>query len=149
LAPRIKNPEGTFDMHFKVPLDKYKAYMVILHDEGKTQTEDLGEFVHRVEQKRIEKNPVSTKPISANVSCLRYTPQPVQQITDSIEEIENPKGIPILSSNQEIIDYVDSQEMRSVLELDGRLKVWNTQTKNKVLELKQAFAFKNRQRARA
>ena len=157
MAPRIKHPEGTFDMHFKVPLDKYKAYMAILHDEGKTQTEDLGEFViHRVEQKRIEQNPVPQRPVSKNISCLGYTPKAVHEVQQKIDDniIEenddgNPNGIPILSSNRQIRNYVNSQEIRSVNDIDSRLKVWNTQTKNRLIELRQALAYQNKMRARA
>jgi transcription initiation factor TFIID subunit TAF12 len=80
LAPSRKYKDGFIDVHFRVPTSKYNAFIDIIAAEEKTQTEDLTEYViHRVEQKRIEQNPVSQKPVSEAISCLGYTPKPVQQ----------------------------------------------------------------------
>jgi hypothetical protein len=141
MAPPTLYKSGVKPIHFLYDFQRFKEYKDLCHKEGITHSEDLRKYV----DDRLERNAIAEGDIPGeNISCLGYTPKPAQQkITDTLENIENLQGIPILSSNEKIHEYLKSIDLQTANELNRRLRVWKTQVANTVEDLRRALIVQN------
>jgi len=93
MAPPTVYRGGKKDVHFFIDFNRFKDFEELCHKEGKTVTQELNEYVVQ----KIERNSIG-EDIGENISCLGYSPKPVQQkideIIDTDEERFNLKNYP-------------------------------------------------------
>ena len=70
---------GRKDVHFFIDFNRFKDFEELCHKEGKTVTQDLNDYI--VQKK--ERNSIG-EDVGENISCLGYSPRPVQQKIDKI-----------------------------------------------------------------
>ncbi len=72
-------------VHFNAEFDRFKEFEEICSQERKTVTQKFNEFIIQT----IERNSIAENDMpKENISCLGYTPKPVQQKINGIQQQE-------------------------------------------------------------
>src|SRR5262245_16551194 len=81
MAPSEIYRGGNKAVHFLADFQRFKEYQKLCRKEGKSYTQDINEYItSKLERNAIAQNDMPDEAIS----CLGYTPKPVQQKIDDI-----------------------------------------------------------------